>query len=83
MIYVWNSVALQQYGLGTIAVEADSVESARDLARSEWVKWSRKTWDYMIYDDDTEWIDNKDAEFSADIAKEPTVTGHLFIMGSD
>lgn len=82
-MFVWSSSALRQYGLGTIAICADNREAAIEKALVDWKKWSRERWDYMIYLDDTEWIDQKDKEFEGDLRALCRITDSLFVIGSD
>lgn len=71
MMYVWSSNALADWGKGTIAVVASSVEEAR---RKAWERAEEYCKD--AYDED-----ELRANFVADIASEPREMDVLFIHG--
>lgn len=92
-LYHWHSKLMQAYGSGDIIVMADSVEEARDKARSQWAPFEEGPTEdvYLTLLRDTEDEDyypvygQRLSELNGDLAKEPTIveSGVLFIRGSD
>lgn len=89
-IYRWWSEALKRYADGHILVMADSVDAARELAKTEFEAWlpiaeERLFRDGQPYDEDAaEELDKLRTKLAADIAKDPAeIQGAFFLLGSE
>lgn len=89
-IYRWWSEALKRYAEGHILVLADSLEAARELAKTEFEAWlpvgeERLFKDGQPYDEDAaEELEKLRAKFMADIAKDPDeIRSAFFLLGSE
>lgn len=89
-IFRWWSEALKRYSEGHILVMADSLDAARELAKTEFEAWlpvgverlfkDGKPWDEGAEED----LEKLRAKFMVDIAKDPVETkAAFFLLGSE
>ena len=89
-IYRWWSDALKRYADGHILVIADSLDTARELAKTEFEAWlpvgeERLFKNGKPYDEDAaEELERLWTKFRADIAKDPAeIKSAFFLEGSE
>ena len=78
-MFHWYSDALKEYGRGQIVAIGDTVEEARENARSSYLTYIGGPNGFV----DEEEYDERVALFEADIAAEPTADNAIFIPGSE
>lgn len=89
-IYRWWSEALKRYAVGDILVMADSIEAARELAKTEFEAYlliaeERLFKDGQPWDEDAaEELEKLRAKLAADIAQDPReIKSAFFLLGSE
>ena len=78
-MFVWRSVALQNYNLGHIVVEADTPDHARIKAVAEYENYLAAYYDWG----DDEYLNEKRGCFRRDLLAQPEVLEVLLISGSE
>ena len=78
-MFVWLSVALQNYNLGHIVVEADTPDHARLKAIDEYDRYLSSYFDWG----DEGYLEEKRESFRRDLQGEPETLDVLLITGSE
>lgn len=78
-MFVWRSIALQNYDRGYIIVEADTPDHARVKAVDEYDRYLSAYYDWA----DNEYLNEKRDSFRRDLLKEPETLEVLLISGGE
>lgn len=78
-MFVWRSVALQNYARGYIIVEADTPDHARVKAVEEYDRYLSVYYDWV----DEGYLNEKRESFRRDLLEEPETLEVLLISGSE
>lgn len=78
-MFVWRSVALQNYNLGYIIVVAETADHARVKAVKEYDRYLSIYFDWA----DEEYLNEKRESFRRDLQKEPETAEVALITGSE
>lgn len=78
-MFVWRSVALQNYNLGYIIVVAETADHARVKAVAEYENYFAGYYSWA----DEEYLNEKRESFQRDLQKEPETAEVALITGSE